>query len=206
MKYSDFISLQDYFHPVFNLQNEASGYWEKFIPTSQFNILLEKTLDAVSSNLPANRKSIWVQGTIGSGKSHAGAVIMHLLCDDVSDLSEYIDCRIDNSNLKNRLIALRKDKRFFSVVLSGVEGAYNPHTFALTLQRTIKETLRNAGHKISVNSDFENAIELIENKAPYIKELIDSTPEVRIVAKTKEEILKKLRNFDIEFYLILEEA
>jgi organic radical activating enzyme len=206
MKYSDFISLQDYFHPVFNLQNEASGYWEKFIPTSQFNILLEKTLDAVSSNLPANRKSIWVQGTFGTGKSHAGAVIKHLLCDDVSDLSEYIDCRIDNSNLKNRLIALRKDKRFFSVVLSGVEGAYNPHTFALTLQRTIKETLRNAGHKISVNSDFENAIELIENKAPYIKELIDSTPEVRIIAKTKEEILKKLRNFDIEFYLILEEA
>ena len=25
MKYSDFISLQDYFHPVFNLKDEASG-------------------------------------------------------------------------------------------------------------------------------------------------------------------------------------
>jgi hypothetical protein len=37
MKYSDFIGLQDYFHPVFNLQNEANGYWEKFIPTNQFN-------------------------------------------------------------------------------------------------------------------------------------------------------------------------
>ena len=63
MRYSDFITLQDYFHPVFNLQNEANGYWEKFIPTSQFNTLLEKTLDAVSSNIPANRKSVWVQGT-----------------------------------------------------------------------------------------------------------------------------------------------
>lgn len=206
MKYSDFITLQDYFHPVFNLQNEASGYWEKFIPTNQFNTLLEKTLDAVSSIIPANRKSIWVQGTFGTGKSHAGAVIKHLLCDDVSEINEYISCRIENPNLKNRLTVLRNEKCYFPVILSGVEGAYNPHTFALTLQRTIKETLRNAGHKISVNSDFENAIELVENKAPYIQELIENTPELRIIAKTKNEMLQKLRSSDIEFYLILEDA
>jgi hypothetical protein len=206
MKYSDFITLQDYFHPVFNLQNEASGYWEKFIPTSQFNTLLEKTLDAVSSNLPANRKSIWVQGAFGTGKSHAGAVIKHLLCDEKNNISEYISCRLENPNLRNRLNSLRNDKRYFPVVLSGVEGAYNPHTFALTLERTIKETLRNAGHTISVNSDFENAIELVENKAPYIQELIGSTPELRSIAKTKEEVLQKLRSADIEFYLILEDA
>lgn len=29
MKYSDFITLQDYFHPVFDLQNEASDYWKQ---------------------------------------------------------------------------------------------------------------------------------------------------------------------------------
>ena len=72
MKYSDIISLQDYFHPVFNLQNEAVGYWKQFIPTTQFIDLLIKTLDAVSSNVPAKRKSIWVQGTFGTeiGRSH----------------------------------------------------------------------------------------------------------------------------------------
>ena len=206
MKYSDFITLQDYFHPVFNLQNEANGYWEKFIPTNQFNTLLEKTLDAVSSNIPANRKSIWVQGTFGTGKSHAGAVVKHLLCDDIGAINEYMDSRIENPNLKNRLTSLRGAKRYFPVILSGVEGAYNPHTFALTLERTIKETLRNAGHQISVNSDFENAIELVEKKAPYIQELIDSTPELRIIAKNKAEVLQKLQSSDIEFYLILEEV
>lgn len=205
MKYSDFITLQDYFHPVFNLQNEANGYWEKFIPTSQFNTLLEKTLDAVSSNIPANRKSIWVQGAFGTGKSHAGAVVKHLLCDDIRGINEYIDCRIESPNLKNRLTSLRGEKRYFPVVLSGIEGAYNPHTFALTLERTIKEALRNAGHQINVNSDFENAIELVENKAPYIQELIDSTPELRIIAKNKAGVLQKLQSSDIEFYLILEE-
>ncbi|MDD3772395.1 MAG: hypothetical protein PHC38_07050, partial [Weeksellaceae bacterium] len=206
MKYSDFISLQDYFHPIFNLQNEASGYWEKFIPTSQFYNLLTKTIDAVSSSIPSNRKSIWVQGTFGTGKSHAGAVVKHLLCDAFEDIDAYILSRIESHNLKSRLVSLRENKRFFPVVLSGVEGAYNPHTFTLTLERTIKETLRKAGHNISVNSDFENAIELIENKAPYSQELIDSTPEIRMMSKTKEEVLKKLRSFDMEFFLALEDA
>ena len=58
MKYSDFISLQDYFHSVFNLQNEATDYWKQFIPTTQFYNLLGKTVDAVSSNQSSNRKSI----------------------------------------------------------------------------------------------------------------------------------------------------
>jgi hypothetical protein len=207
MKYSDLITLQDYFHPVFNLQNEAPNYWKQFIPTSQFTALLEKTLDAVSSNLPANRKSIWVQGTFGTGKSHAGAVVKHLLCDDVSEISGYIDDRIENSNLKSRLTNLRNEKCYFPVVLSGVEGAYNPHTFSLTLERTVKETLRKAGHQISVNSDFERAIELLEtNQVLDIEKIINDTPELRIIATNKAEIVKKLKVSDIELYLVLEET
>jgi hypothetical protein len=207
MKYSDFIALQDYFHPVFNLQNEAQDYWKQFITTSQFTALLEKTLDAVSSNIPANRKSIWVQGTFGTGKSHAGAVVKHLLCDDFSEIKKYIDERIENPNLKSRLTNLRNEKHYFSVVLSGVEGAYNPHTFSLTLERTIKETLRNTGHQISVNSDFERAIELLEtNNVLDIEKIINNTPELRVIASNKAEIIKKLKVSDIELYLVLEET
>ncbi|MDR2510858.1 MAG: hypothetical protein LBC89_00010 [Bacteroidales bacterium] len=58
MKYSDFITLPNYFKSFYNLQDEVADYWKQFIPTSQFNTLLERTLDAVSSNIPANRKSI----------------------------------------------------------------------------------------------------------------------------------------------------
>ena len=129
-----------------------------------------------------------------------------MLCDAPEDIDAYIQSRIESHNLKSRLVSLRENKRYFPVVLSGVEGAYNPHTFTLTLERTIKETLRKAGHNISVNSDFENAIELIENKAPYLQDLIDSTPEIRMMSKNKEEVLKKLRSFDMEFFLALEDA
>jgi hypothetical protein len=102
MKYSDIITLQDYFHPVFNLQNEGTdNYWKQFIPTVQFYNLLGKAVDAVSSSQSANRKSIWVKGTFGTGKSHAGAVVKHLLCNDLSKISDYIEDRILLAELKS---------------------------------------------------------------------------------------------------------
>jgi hypothetical protein len=93
------------------------------------------------------------------------------------------------------------------VVLSGGEGAYNPHTFALTLERTIKETLRKAGHQISVNSDFERAADLIQNNQVLdFDKIIQDNPELQIIAKTKEAIIQKLKSSDIELFLVLEET
>jgi hypothetical protein len=209
MKYSDFITLQDYFHPVFNLQNEANAnYWKQFIPTMQFYNLLGKTIDAVSSNLSANRKSIWVKGTFGTGKSHAGAVVKHLLCNDLDTVADYIEERILLAELKSRLLSLRKSKHVFPVVLKGTEDGkiYDMRSFLLTLERTVKESLRKAGHTITVKSDYERAIEYLESTPIDINAIIANEPELRSYAKTKEDIIKKLRTSDTDVYLALEEA
>lgn len=208
MKYSDIIALQDYFHPVFNLQNEAVGYWKQFIPTMQFYNLLGKTVDAVSSNLPANRRSIWVKGTFGTGKSHAGAVVKHLLCSDLNETADYIEDRILLAELKSRLLSLRKTKHFFSVVLKGTEDGkiYDMRSFRLSLERIIKESLRKSGYTITVKSDYERAVEYLTSTPIDIDAIIANEPELRSYAKTKEDIIKKLRASDTDVYLALEEA
>ncbi|MBZ4674435.1 MAG: hypothetical protein JG772_123 [Dysgonamonadaceae bacterium] len=208
MKYSDFITLQDYFHPVFNLQNEANGYWKQFIPTMQFYNLLGKTMDAVSSNIPANRKSIWVKGTFGTGKSHAGAVVKHLLCSDWDEIADYIEDRILLAEFKSRLLNFRKSKRFFPIVLKGTENGkiYDIRSFRLSLERIIKENLRKTGYNLTVKSDYERAIEYLESTPIDINAIIKNEPELRSYAKTKEDIINKLRFFDTDVYLALEEA
>jgi len=205
MKYSDIIALHNDFLPVVDLQNEKSDYWKSFIPTKQFESLLETTLSVVSTIQHDKRKSVWVQGTFGTGKSHAGSVIKHLLCDEFSNVKEYVE-RINSASLKNVLINFRNNKRLFPVVLKGIESIYNIRTFSLVLEGKIKEALLNAGLQITVQSDFENAIDLIENKTPYLQELIDTTPELKIIAKNKEEIIKKLKSGSVEFFMVLEEA
>jgi len=44
MKYSEIIGLQEYFYPVFNIENEAVNYWKQFIPNEQFYEVLRKTI------------------------------------------------------------------------------------------------------------------------------------------------------------------
>jgi hypothetical protein len=207
MKYADIIQLQDDFHPVFNLQNEAAGYWKQFVPTPQFYTLLGTLLDTVSSSIPSKRKSIWVQGTFGTGKSHAGSVIQHLLCNDIKDIDQFITDRIENPEYSARLRKLRSEKTFFSVVLSGVQGAYNPRTFALTIERSVKKALNEAGIRLKVNSDFEAAIEILNtNPLVELERILPDAPDLRSLAKNKEAIIKKLKDDDIDVFLALEEA
>jgi hypothetical protein len=208
MKYSDFISLPNYFKSFYNLQDEEVGYWKQFVPTRQFNELLSITIDAVSSNIPEKKKSIWIKGTYGTGKSHASAVVKHLLCNDLSEIADYIEDRILLAELKTRLLSFRQSKQLFTVVLKGTEDGkiYDMRSFRLTLERIIKEGLRKAGKTITVKSDYERAIEYLESTPIDINAIIANEPELRCYAKNKDDLVKKLRMSDTDVYLSLEEA
>ncbi|MDR3328377.1 MAG: hypothetical protein LBT04_09800 [Prevotellaceae bacterium] len=209
MKYSDIIGLHKDFLPVVDLQNKKSdSYWKQFIPTKQFYNLLGKTIDAVTSSQSSYRKSIWVKGTFGTGKSHASAVVKHLMCNDLSEISDYLEDRILLAELKTRLLHFRKSKRLFPVVLKGTESGriYDMRSFLLTLEHIIKDSLRNSGYSITVQSDFEKAITYLETTPININEIIANEPELRSYAKSKEDIIKKLRTSDVDVYLALEEA
>jgi hypothetical protein len=208
MKYSDFITLPNYFKSFYNLQEEVADYWKQFVPTRQFTNLLSITIDAVSSNIPEKRKSIWIKGTYGTGKSHASAVIKHLACNDLREIADYIEDRILLAGLKSRLLNFRQNKHFFPVVLKGTEDGkiYDMRSFLLTLERIIKESLRKAGKTITVKSDYERAIEYLESTPIDINGIIANEPELRCYAKTKNDIIKKLRSSDTDVYLALEEA
>ena len=77
MLYSDIISLNERFQPAYDLENELEDYWKTFIPNKRFYKILGETLNALESNHVEDRQSIWIQGTYGTGKSHAAAVIKH---------------------------------------------------------------------------------------------------------------------------------
>ena len=205
-RYSDYIQMQDYL-PVYDITADSSNnLWASFIPTHQFCDLLQRTLTAVSSADKSKRKSIWVQGTFGTGKSHASSVVRHLLCDSFGDI-EFYTKKIEDASLRNQLVNYRKNKHFFSVVIKGVEGAYDLRRFSLSLQREVKNALVTAGHgNIVVKSDFESAIQYVKDHDSYTQDAINKHDELHDIAPTPERVIARLEANDIQTYMELEEA
>lgn len=89
MRYSDILELYEHFQPVYDITNELKEYWKRFIPNERFYDILQTTLNALDSSQIKDRKPIWMQGTYGTGKTHAMAVIKHLLWDDNEETIDF---------------------------------------------------------------------------------------------------------------------
>lgn len=204
-KYSDYIKMQN-FLPVYDMTDETPEMWRTFIPTKQFCDLLSRSIVAITSSEISKRRSMWVRGTFGTGKSHASSVIRHLLCDPVDEIENYIQ-NISNESLRANIFAIRKKKTYFPVVLKGVEGAYNIPRFSLSIQKQTKLALAAAGHNdIIVQSDFDKAIRWVESHKSRIPELLESNDELASETPDPEKLLAKLKANNIDVFLHLEEA
>jgi hypothetical protein len=207
MKYSDFISLRSDFLPVVKVDEEMQDYWKRFIPTTTFENLLQRTLTAVTTNIKHERKSVWVRGTYGTGKSHACSVIKHLLCDENAAISEYIE-HINHTDLKEQL--KNRNKKLFPIVLrSTFDGKIKDlDSFNLVVEKRIKEELSKVNKTIAVKSDFDQAIIYLENNAALnIDTIIAENSELKNRnIRSKEDIIKKLKSEDVDFFLTLEKT
>lgn len=119
MKYSDIIDVQEFFKSAFDITSDKGESWKAFITNEKFESNMAQIINCFTSSVLNNRKSIWIQGTYGTGKSHSLAVIKHLLCDDYSAIEDYIS-RINRSQLRNSISNFRREKGFFRWYLRSI--------------------------------------------------------------------------------------
>ena len=198
-KYDDIIKLRGG-KAAYVIADEKDGEWTSFIPNEQFNNVLRTVLKSVRGNDIDNHKSFWINGTYGTGKSHAVAVISHLLCDAMDDIQKWVDYEYGDSkfeSIRKAIYKLREEKRLFPVKVYGLGAMTHTSDLALVLQKAVTSTLKNKGIDIYVPTDFENYIEQI-NKEPEIWEhRIETSTFLSSIVSTREQLVSKLINGDI---------
>lgn len=120
-KYSDAIRIRET-KSAYNIQTEESNEWKNFIPNVQFNDILQKVIGSVSNKVVDEHRSFWLEGTYGTGKSHAVAVIKHLLCDPIEEIEDYIKAEYGADKyaiIRQSLYGLRENTRLFPVAMYG---------------------------------------------------------------------------------------
>lgn len=204
MKYCDIICLPEYFESYYDLTSEHEDYWMRFIPYESFKEILKTTIQSLESSQAAERKSIFIQGTYGTGKTHATAVIKHLLWDELTVIDKYPGDI--GTQLKERIKNFRKSKKAFPVVLKGISNITDNRTFSLAIEKAVKDALKANNIEIQTESDFEKMIVQIKENPLHIdwNQLITNTNEIRIYVNTTADLIKKLENKDIAMLKILE--
>lgn len=193
-KYSDIIALRGQ-KAAYNIQTEEDGAWKVFIANEQFNDILRRIINSVYNNDTNVHKSFWIEGTYGTGKSHAAAVIEHLLCDDVAQIADYVNEEYANPKydaLRQSLFDLRKQKRLFPVTLYGQNNIAHKDDLSLQMQREIKKALSKAGLDLDVKTDFDNYVSHIENNKAFWELILEQNPKLSSFTPTVDKLLSNL--------------
>ena len=204
MKYSEIIGIEPFFDSTFNMTEEKENYWKQFITNEKFELNLREIINAFTSSTSDQHKSIWIQGTYGTGKSHSTSVIKHLLSDDLSTIEDYID-RLSNPQLKGMIRGFRKNERVFPVVLKGTYSIVDTEELKYVIQRAVMQQLDDAGIAITVKSDFQAVIEMLDDAkfssfwdsmlAGSLDRYASSTQELKTLLENGDvEILKEINN------------
>lgn len=197
-KYSDIIALRGQ-KAAYNIQTEEDGAWRVFIANDQFNDILRKVINSVYNNDTNVHKSFWIEGTYGTGKSHAAAVIKHILCDEVSEIAEYINEEYADPKynvLKQSVFDLRTKKRLFPVTLYGQNKIAHKDDLPLQMQGEIKRALNNAGIDVDVKTDYDNYVSHIQNNTQMWELILAQNPKLSSFTPTVEKLVANLQAQD----------
>ncbi len=186
--------MNENFIPVFDLENEESDqYWPLFIPNDKFRDILSSAIDSMNTN---NQKNpVWLQGTYGTGKTHATSVIKHLLCDE--ELPYY---DLDNNELTAKLNNFRGKTKVFPVVLKGTSTIGDSRRFTFTIQKAVKDALSQNNMRVAVPSEFENMIRILKE---YPLKSAD-TEGTLLESFAIDEILFRLENLETDILIEIE--
>ena len=196
-KYSDLIKIRES-AIAFKIHPE-NGDWRDFIPNGQFNDVLRKVINSVYNNNADFYKPFWIAGTYGSGKSHAGAVVKHLLCDEVDGIRDYIEREYKDDSLallRSDIFNLRSKKRLFPVSLYSNENMAAAEDLPFVLQRVIVDALKADGIEFEVQTDFDNYINDINKDSEFWSLVIDRDAQLKALAPTTEVLINKLHDCD----------
>ena len=200
MYYKDYFTVNEDYAPCMTRDaiNRDPRVWLSFYPHPTFVSLLKCLLES----LDGGRKSLWLVGPYGTGKSHAALVLQKLFLDDESRVREWLNMR---SSLVSKEVAnaLMKQRSEGTMVVfdSGTAGIHTPAQFLVRIQNAIIESLKERGLQIPAIGDLEAIVSRIaEEESAFFRtrdEMQGKLPYLTGDIKTVADIRRKLANREL---------
>ena len=99
-QYSDFLEISPNFESVVDIAADRrnANLWREYIVGDDMDRLMEVLCESLGNEAPDLRRSFWIHGSYGTGKSYAAIFTKHLM----EEPPDVIDAYLSGSNRLDR--------------------------------------------------------------------------------------------------------
>jgi len=203
--YKDYFGIRPDYAPIMTLANieKRPETWLAFYPHDSFVEILRELL----KSLNGGKKTLWITGAYGTGKSHASLVLQKLFTDDDARVQAWLDqhkAQIPDPVRKG--VLERRGEKTLVVYDVNADGVDAKNQFLMRLQRGITKALETGGHTIPLKGKLDKVIERIRQDEPHFFAKRDKMQaqlsHLNAGIKTADALEKKLRDANQEAGLV----
>jgi hypothetical protein len=145
--YKDYFQIDENYFPCVNESAINAGLkWDEFYPHSTFIDLLRKTERMLSRS---EKRSIWISGAYGTGKSYAAFALSQLLTAPSEEVEAYFDkyeaLAPYRTDLMQRLIATKNEGQILTCYRYASSSINNSNDLIIVMQELISKAVEKAG-------------------------------------------------------------
>lgn len=200
--YDRYIELDPRYESVVDLKSDERNpnLWQDYIVHNDMAIAMDKICESLKNENKDARRSFWVHGTYGTGKSYSAIVIKHLFEDDITKIEPFLE-KPRISQYKNRFSSIREKGGFLVVWRSGATDIMNGMQLLMAAEMSIRDGLkRKFGDKAyygthSIRQAIDEKLKdkdinwdvIFENPAYGLSDTFNSMAEVREAVASETE-------------------
>lgn len=179
-KYSEYLQINPSFESVVDIAADSrhKELWREYIVGDDMEKLVDFLCQTLQNETPDARRSLWIHGSYGTGKSYAAIVVKHLLEEAPDVVDTYLQNNQKLSKFRNRFMNCRKNGDYLVIWKTGCTGIRSGDQLLVEAEFAIREALQ---EKFGDAADYgsvslqEGVKEQLRNKNINWQNVLDTT-------------------------------
>ncbi|MEN6386567.1 MAG: hypothetical protein ABFD79_15420 [Phycisphaerales bacterium] len=144
-KYSTYIELDPRYESVVDLTSEERNpnLWQDYIVHDDMAEAMKKICESFKNEDQDKRRSFWIHGVYGTGKSYSALVLKHLFEDPIEKIRPFLE-RPRISPYKGKFTGIREKGNFVVVWRSGTTEIVNSTQLLMAVEMSVRQQLDKA--------------------------------------------------------------
>ena len=104
VKYNRYLEINPAFESVIDIDADKRNrnLWQEYIVGDDMERLMEFLCQSLGNEAPDARRSFWIHGSYGTGKSYAALFVKHLMEESPQTVDAFLSSRSNLSKFRNR--------------------------------------------------------------------------------------------------------